>query len=224
MMPRHVALSLERDPSLWAEKHKKELKEVYETRVDILHEVIATQVRLNIPILTIFLLRSGQHTDHVDLIIDSMAQCFEELTKNQALSENQIKVAVLGKWYNLPGRLVDAIKCLIDETKYFDKFFLNLCVNYNGQQEIADACRLIAHRVEADKLDPEAITPAIIKEDLYSSYFIAPDLVIINGKKTLNSFMLWDISQATIYFTGKDWPDFKITDFKKAVDLYGLLE
>ena len=76
----------------------------------------------------------------------------------------------------------------------------------------------------AEKLDPEAIVAEMVKEDIYTSYFIAPELVIINGNKTLNGFLLWDISDSMIYFTGKHWPEFDVRDFKKAVDLFGLLE
>jgi undecaprenyl diphosphate synthase len=77
--------------------------------------------------------------------------------------------------------------------------------------------------VKSGKIDPDSISSELIKESLYTSYFLAPDLVIINGEKALNSLMLWDISESRIYFTGKDWPDFNAFELKKAVDLFKLV-
>jgi undecaprenyl diphosphate synthase len=47
---------------------------------------------------------------------------------------------------------------------------------------------------------------------------LPPDLIIKNGlKKITSSLLLWDSSQAKIYFTNKYWPDFDKTDFMDAI-------
>lgn len=223
MEPKHIAISLHKDISTWAETNKKELKAVYDSRADIINSMIRAQVELNIPILTIFLLSSKQDISKIDIIIDTLKEFFDELAKDEEIIKNQVKVSVLGKWYNLPSRLVDAIKGVIDETKEFDKFFLNFCIHYDGQEEIVDAVKLITKRVLAEKLDPGSIDFEAIKEDLYTSYFLAPDLMIINGDKRLDRFLLWDSANSVIYFTGKHWPDFDVRDLKKAIELYKLV-
>ena len=181
------------------------------------------EVELNIPILTVFLFSTKQDLSKVGIIVDTLTEFFEELAKDEDVIKNQVKISVLGKWYNLPSRLVEAIKGVIDETKEFDKFFLNFCIHYDGQEEIVDAVRLITKRILAEKLDPDAIDAETIKEDLYTSYFLAPDLMIINGDKRLDGFLLWDSSNAVIYFTGKHWPDFDVRDLKKAIELFKLV-
>ena len=223
MEPKHIAISLHKDVSTWAETNKKELSETYETRADIINSLIRAQVELNIPIITIYLLSTKQDFSKIDVIVDSLTKFFEELAHDSEIVKNQIKVSVIGKWYNLPNRLVEAIKDVIDETKDFDKFFLNLCIHYHGKEEILDAARLISRKILSERLDPDSITEETIKGDLYTSYFLAPDLMIINGDKRLDGFLLWDASDAVVYFTGKHWPDFDIRDFNKAVELFKLV-
>lgn len=133
---------------------------------------------------------------------DELSAFFEDLKSWSVLHENQVKVGVLGRWYSLPGRVVELVKELITETKEYDGFFLNICLNYDGYEEIADACRLIAHQVRLGKLDPEAITPAIVKDNIYTSAFLPVDLLITPGP-CIESFLLWDSAHAKIYVTAQ---------------------
>ena len=105
-----------------------------------------------------------------------------------------------------------------EETRDYDQFFLNFCVNYDGQDEIVDACKLIGKKIQAEKMDPDSLSKDAIKENLYSSYFLPPELMIVmNGKKNLSGFLLWDSIQASIYFSDKNWSDFSANDMIKAI-------
>jgi undecaprenyl diphosphate synthase len=108
-------------------------------------------------------------------------------------------VSVFGKWYGLPSKAVDAIKSCVEQTDGYDKFFLNFCVFYDGKEEIVDSCRVIGRRIKAEKIDADAVDSEMVREGLYTSYFLPPELVIINGEKRLNGFMLWDISDSRLY-------------------------
>ena len=65
-----------------------------------------------------------------------------------------------------------------------------------------------------------------INEDLLSSYldtsnFPDPDLVIRTGnEKRLSNFLIWQAAYSELIFLKKLWPDFKNTDFKRALDEY----
>ena len=107
---------------------------------------------------------------------------------------------------------------MLEETKDYDSFFLNLCINYDGQEEIVDSCKLIGRQIAAGKLAPESITKEVIKENCYSSYFIPPDLIIKTGLKTkIAGVLLWDSLNATIFFVKKNWPELKQSDLQKAL-------
>jgi undecaprenyl diphosphate synthase len=174
---------------------------------------------LDIPILSVLLL-SGKR---VGTDFSSKVKHFDRVLEGillQFLHEHQIKVSPIGKWYELPGGLVDRIKGLIDETKEYDRFFLNLCVYYEGQAEIVDATKLIGRRIRKEMLTPEEITKETIKDNIYFSHFLAPELIIIPGCGKLGGFMLWDAAEAYIHFTNTPWQDFSEGEFRRIVEEY----
>jgi len=90
---------------------------------------------------------------------------------------------------------------------------LNLCVNYHGQEEIVDACKLIARQIKAGVIESKAISKELIKENLYSSYFLAPDLLVKTGlKRSWSSLLLWDSSDANYYHVDKPFNDLTEAD------------
>ncbi|MEM4282459.1 MAG: undecaprenyl diphosphate synthase family protein [Candidatus Woesearchaeota archaeon] len=180
-----------------------------------LKELIFSASKLRIPVMTFNLLKSN----HTSQQIDTLVEVLSELLQWQYLQENQFKVSVLGRWYNLPARLVEKIKELVAATKDYDKFFLNLCINYDGQEEIVEACKLIAKQVELGRISPEGITNGTIKEHLWTSYFIPPELIIKVGKaQSLDGFLLWDSAGARIFFANKPFGEFTKEDFLKAIE------
>ncbi len=203
----------------WSKKHKTDLAHTYKRSFKILSSIIKQQIKSNIPIMTIYLLPSHvKDSKQLFVLIDSLIVFFKELIESKLLQSNKIKVSVLGKWYDLPSRIVEPIKKLTSITKDYDDFFLNFCINYEGQEEIVDACKLIARKVKLEKIDPEVINKEMIKENIYSSYFIPPSLIIATGKeKKLGSFLLWDSAYTEFYFPNKLWPDFSVKEFLKAV-------
>ena len=219
--PKHIAISISGNRE-WAKNKKKAYKDVFFKGFMKIPELLKIQVELNIPIFTYYLIpKEIETSDIYPTIMDALADFLEKFIKNDILSKNKIKVSILGKWYNLPGRVVDLIKQLIDETSDYDSFFLNFCINYDGQEEIVDACKIISRKVKSGKMDPDAITNEDIKENLYSSYFLPPDLMIITGgRRYLSSFLLWDSIKTTIHFSDRLWPEFKDVDLIRAINYY----
>ena len=127
------------------------------------------------------------------------------------INANQIKMSFFGKWYDLMPDLVDVMKKFQSDTKDYDKFFVNFCINYDGQEEIVDACKLVARLVKADKLDPDSITKQEIKDNIYSS-FLPPDLIVSFTDKT-EGLLLWDSANSKLVFPRKPFEEFTKKDF-----------
>ena len=214
--PKHIAIMIGSEPA----SKSLDTEELYKRIFSGIHWLMSVQAGMKIPIITVYLLSSSvKRSDDFSAIIDRMVEFFESLRNNPKVYENKIKVSVLGKWYDLPGRAIEPIKRMIDETKDYDSFFLNLCVNYDGREEIVDACRMIGRRLQAGKLDLEAIDQEAVKDSIYSSYFLPPDLLIKTGKeKKLHGFLLWDATEAHVYFAGKSWLRLTEKDIEKAVE------
>ncbi len=214
----HVAITTD-GVVQWVEKNKKSLDEAYNKCNLIIKSTIKTQIKLKIPILTIYLLPSDmKNLNHFSMKLDSLIELFNELIESDFVQKNYIKISVFGKWYDLPGRVVEPIKKLLDVTKDYDGFFVNFCINYNGQDEIVDACKILAMQAKTEKIDLDVIDRDNIKANIYASDFLAPDLIIKNGLKQKSvGLLLWDSINSSLYFTKKLWPDFGKDDFEVAV-------
>jgi len=213
-MPRHIAITMEK------ELKGINLEDTYNKRTNLIKDLLNIQIKLNIPIITIFLLSSNaKNSENFSFLMDDLAKFFNEIISHKKIHTEQIKVSVLGKWYDLPERVLNSIKRIIESTKDYDKFFLNFCVNYDGHEEIVDACRIIARQIKSEKIDPESINKQLIKENLYSSYFISPDLIIENNKE-FSGLLLWDSKNSMIVSTGKQWPEFTKSDLFKAIEAF----
>lgn len=167
----------------------------FSRKLKSLDEMIAYAISLDIKIITINLLGKEFSPEQVDEIV----KYFYKLKKSELIHSNGVRVSILGKWYDLPGRAVEPIKDIIDDTKEYDRYFLNFCVNYNPHEEIADAARITAKKVEAKKMSADRIDSKEIKDNIYSSYFIPADLVIEFGKRFTGT-LLFDSVGAKIYF------------------------
>jgi undecaprenyl diphosphate synthase len=215
---RHIALSLD-GVDKWAKDHDQDLLTAWNESFLAVKEIVSLQVKEDIPILTFNVLpMESKENDFFPLIVDSLVEFFNYLSSWNFINENQIKISFLGKWYDMPGRLVEAIKKITVETKDYDKFFVNFCINYDGQKELIDSFRIIARKIKSSNLDPDFITKEEVKDNIYSSYFIPPEVIIITGKKKfLGGFLLWDSVNSKVYFSDKLWPDIKIDDLKEII-------
>ena len=214
----HVAVSLEA-PDLDLKRFGLSEGQLCEKKGRLLQQLLEAQVQMGIPIMSVFLL-SGRRLapgfslqlKHFQSVLSSLDMGFVE--------KHQVKISPIGKWFELPSEVVELIKQLIDATKDYDRHFLNLFICYEGQGEIVDACKMVARRVERQRLDPESITPQTIKDDLYSSNYLAPELIILNDAPSLQGFLLWDASDAFLVFTKKPWLEFSPGNLRHIVEGY----
>lgn len=204
-LPKHIAISIEHQGAEDPEIVKK-------AKIANIKSILKILTKLNIPIITLNF--PGKEADFFTAL-------FQDLYEWMFINENQVKISVIGKWYDLPSKCIDEIKSVLNLTKDYDRFFLNLCINYDGQEEIVDACKLIAMQVKGDKLDPDKIDKSVIKENLYSSYFLPPNLVITTGTSNqLKGFLLWDSAHSKVYFSNKNWLDFTRSDLLEGIRHY----
>jgi len=167
-------------------------------RKEVVNALVDFSVRANTPILTLYVLKLDSLTP---LITTELSALFTSLD-TAFLHKHQVKVSFIGQWYDLPEQLVTPMKSLMEATKDYDAFFLNFCVNYDGQEEIVAACKVLNIQIMNQKLTIDGIDTAAIKQNIYNSYFLPPDVIIYaEGKR--NSFLLWDSFRAkTLCYEG----------------------
>ncbi|MFH0876498.1 MAG: undecaprenyl diphosphate synthase family protein [archaeon] len=199
-------------PVLEDDKDKK--KKIENARLDKILELAKIQAESDIPILTISL------GSNKDLFFDDMLlyDFFDTALKKECMA-TKTKVSVIGKWYSITGMVVEAIKGIMDATKDNSDFLLNICINYDGQEEIVDACRLMLLKISDGKMSNDSATKESIKENIYSSFLSPPEL-IIELTNMLSGTFLWDSKGAKVYFVNKHLQDFSRQDLLKAIENY----
>lgn len=131
----------------------------------------------------------------------------EEILNEPLLIEKQVHVQVFGRVHELPQEVQTAIKKVIDATRNHNGCFLNLCMNYDGQEEIVDAVKTLL----TESPSPQSISKSFIKNHIYSKDFPEVDYIIRTGMEDgarFSGFMLWDASYAEFKFREDLWPDY----------------
>ncbi len=109
-LPKHVALSVEGCKEFGLKKNLP-YEEINKTKFFNIKNVARTCVKFGIPLFTFYILPTRIKDEaEISEIIDGLVEFFNELSSWEFITENKIKVSVIGKWYDLPGRLVDPIK------------------------------------------------------------------------------------------------------------------
>ncbi|MEZ7898168.1 MAG: isoprenyl transferase [Flaviflexus sp.] len=113
----------------------------------------------------------------------------------------------------------------VESTKDSDGAMVNVAVGYGGRSEITEAVREFILTKASEGLNPEEIAVAVsdteIESHLYTRGQPDPDLVIrTSGEQRLSGFMPWQTVHSEYYFCEAYWPDFRRTDFLRALRAY----
>jgi len=150
--------------------------------------------------------------------------------EREELAQNGIRFNVIGDTKKLPTFVVDSIEALVEGTKDNSDMVLTLALSYGAREEIVEAMRLIAAKVEEGELAAKDITGATIDEMLWMPTDV--DLLIrTSGEQRVSNFLLWQLAYAEFYFTDTLWPDFDqttlfdaLTEFGRRERRYGAIE
>jgi undecaprenyl diphosphate synthase len=98
------------------------------------------------------------------------------------------------------------------------RLVLNVCFNYGGRWDIAQAAAKLATRGEP-----------ITQESMHAAMALAhvpdPDLIIrTGGEQRISNFLLWQAAYSELYFSEKLWPDFDEAALDAALADYALRE
>ncbi len=208
----HLAINIARIAE-WAEKERVPLQQAIMKNLEQLKTMMQLQFHHDIPILTLCLPQMGQAASPL------LTEFFQALAVSEEVHKNQTRIFIIGRWYELEEGLIEAIKQAMSRTAEYDRYFLNFCLNYDGQEEILSAVRLIARKVFAEKLDVEEIDDTEIKDNLYSSYFTPPDC-IIETDTTYSGMLLWDAPRSSIHYLDQYWLDADRKDIEEVLEQF----
>lgn len=144
---------------------------------------------------------------------------FSKLLQSEDIHKNQARINVIGKWREqFPAKLKTILEKAIADTKNYKNCALNFFLAYNGDDEMIEAVRKISQKAGGKK----KITAETIKENLMTRDLPAVDFLIRTGGEPHLSagFMMWDIANAQLYFSEKNFPDFDAKELGLAIEDY----
>lgn len=131
--------------------------------------------------------------------------------------DNNIKLKVVGSKDRLSSTLLKAIDNAEAKTANMTGGVFVVCLNYGGQQEIADAFKKITQAGVAI----EDITPELIEQNIYAPEVPPLDLIVrTSGEQRLSNFMLWRSAYSELMFIDKLWPDMTKDDVTDIIEEY----
>ncbi|MBL7085339.1 MAG: isoprenyl transferase [Candidatus Omnitrophica bacterium] len=220
-IPKHIAIIMDGN-GRWAKEHGLPKIEGHRAGAVVVEEAIKACLELDVKILSLYAF-STENWKRPKKEVKALMMLLGQYLKSQLrrLKKNKIRLLISGESNRLPFFLRNQLQKVITETSKNSRLILNLALNYGGREEILQATRAIALKVEQKELKINEIDQKLFSRHLYTRDLSDPDLLIrTSGEQRVSNFFLWQISYCEFYFTPKHWPDFKKEDLVEAISDY----
>jgi tritrans,polycis-undecaprenyl-diphosphate synthase [geranylgeranyl-diphosphate specific] len=181
---------------------------------------------LDIKIITLYVLSTenlDRTDEEVEYLFRLIHQRLEKLYKDPRIHKNKMRVKAMGRTELLPDYINDVLQRLDDVTKGYDRHYLNIAIAYGGQNELVDAIKKIATRIEDGSIRVEDINKDIIEANLYTAHLPqpSPDLILrTSGEQRMSGFLLWQGAYSELIFLDILWPEFRKLDLLRAIRIF----
>jgi len=227
-IPRHVAIIMDGN-----RRYARKLGQItnfgHRQGASITEKVIEWSCELGIEHLTIYAFSTenfNRSNDEKENLFDLIRVKFDEIGEDERTHERKMRVHAIGDIEKLPDQLQESIKNVELVTSVYDKFNLNVAIAYGGRQEIVQAVREIASKVERGEISLEDINEETISNHLYPADGTAlpnVDLIIrTGGDERVSNFLPWQANgnECASYFCAPFWPEFRKIDFLRSIRVY----
>jgi tritrans,polycis-undecaprenyl-diphosphate synthase [geranylgeranyl-diphosphate specific] len=189
-----------------------------------LEEFLEWCVQLGIKTVTTYAFSTENFSrpkEEVEKLFDIFEEYFYKVAEDERIHRNRVRIKAIGKVERFPERVQKAIAYAEEKTKHYDNLILNVAVAYGGRQEIVDAFKKMAEKIERGEMSSDEISEATIAQHLYTNGTPDPDLIIrTSGEERISGFLLWQSAYAELYFCETYWPGFRKIDFLRALRTY----
>ncbi len=209
-LPSHIAIIMDGN-GRWARLKGKRRVDGHVAGVESVRDVVESCTQLGIRYLTLFTF-STENWKRPEKEVSALMQLLVRVIDREIrkLHDSNIRLNFIGELGLLPDKVRDVLKETMELTKNNSKLVLNIALSYSGRWDIVQACKAIAHDVEAGLVKPEAVDEQLMASYLSFASMPDPELLIrTSGEFRISNFMLWQSAYSEIYFTNTYWPDFR---------------
>jgi undecaprenyl diphosphate synthase len=217
-LPRHVAMIMDGN-GRWAKKRFLPRFAGHKAGLETVRAMVKVCLERRIAVLTLFAFSSEnwrRPPEEVSLLMNLFMTALEREVRK--LHDNGVRLRIVGDLSGFAPALQERIAHAEALTCDNSALTLVIAANYGGRWDIARAAQTLAQQVRAGDLEPEAVTPERLAQELCLSDLPEPDLFVrTGGEQRVSNFLLWQLAYTELYFTPVLWPDFDEAAFAEAL-------
>jgi undecaprenyl diphosphate synthase len=144
----------------------------------------------------------------MDLLVSALSREVAQLQRDG------VRLYFVGNRTGLSERVCAGLVQAEQLTAGNTELILNVCFNYGGRWDIAQAAAKLA-------ASGEPINELNLDQAMALAHVPDPDLLIrTGGEQRLSNFLLWQAAYAELFFSQYLWPDFDEAALDQALDAY----
>jgi tritrans,polycis-undecaprenyl-diphosphate synthase [geranylgeranyl-diphosphate specific] len=189
-----------------------------------IEEVLDWCFDLKIRVLTVFAFstenfkRSEQEVKTLMLLLK---QELDQAKEDSRIHKNKVRIRVLGRLKSLPKDIQQSAQSIMEMTRSYKTYHLNIALAYGGREEIIQAIQRMGSDIKKGKLKVKDISQKTVSSYLYTSGLPDPDLILrTSGEERISNFLLWQLAYSELYFCDVYWPALQKRDFLQAIRTY----
>lgn len=216
--PRHIAIVMDGN-GRWAKRRFLPRLAGHRQGVESLRRCVKACAERGVRVLTVFAFSSenwSRPEDEVSGLMELMGKAL--LREVPQLIGDGVRLCFVGERGGLSAGMREALERAEAATARGERMVLNVCFNYGGRWDIAQAAAQLAAR-------GAEITEESLQGAMALGHVPDPDLVIrTGGELRISNFLLWQAAYAELYFTDTLWPDFDEAALDAAIGDYAARE
>ncbi len=218
--PNHVAIILDGNRR-WAKERNLPSLNGHQKGFENICDLVPYIINKGVKYLSVFAFSTEnfkRSVEEVEYLMDIFVDMFNK--ECNKIHDEDIKIVFSGRQENLREDVKEAMATITEKTKNNQKGVFNVCLNYGGQQEIADATKKVCEDVLAGKINKEDINEKLLYKYMYQELPPIDFMIRTSGEERISNFMIYELSYAEMYFPKVYFPDFNRDEFEKAIDEY----
>ncbi|MRD48164.1 polyprenyl diphosphate synthase [Caenimonas koreensis] len=217
-VPHHVAIVMDGN-GRWAIRRFLPRAAGHKKGMDALRACVRRCGERGVKVLTVFAFSSENWNRPAEEVSSLMALLMHALAREvPLLSEEGVRVHFVGDRTALPEMVRNGLANAERATAANTRLICNVCFNYGGRWDIAQAAAKLAAA-------GEPITESSLAGAMALAHVPDPDLIIrTGGERRLSNFLLWQSAYTELYFSDKLWPDFDAAALDEALADYATRE
>jgi undecaprenyl diphosphate synthase len=217
-IPHHVAIVMDGN-GRWATRRFLPRVAGHKKGMDALRACVRHSGERGVKVLTVFAFSSENWSRPAEEVSGLMELLAVALSREvPQLQAEGVRIHFVGDRAALSDKVRAGLAQAEAATAGNSRLVFNVCFNYGGRWDIAQAATRLARA--GLPIDEQSLASAMAL-----AHVPDPDLVIrTGGEQRLSNFLLWQAAYAELHFTEKLWPEFDEAAFDAALADYAARE